>query len=40
MTNIVDVNVCCIRKKLGPNVIQTVRGVGYLMPTGVDYNPS
>lgn len=28
-TNVVDVHISSLRKKLGPNVIQSVRGVGY-----------
>ena len=33
-TNLVNVYVNSLRKKLGPNVIQTVRGVGYRLSSG------
>jgi two-component system, OmpR family, copper resistance phosphate regulon response regulator CusR len=32
-TNVVDVYVCALRRKLGPDSITTVRGVGYRLDT-------
>jgi DNA-binding response OmpR family regulator len=32
-TNVVDVYVCALRRKLGPDSIATVRGVGYRLDT-------
>jgi two-component system, OmpR family, copper resistance phosphate regulon response regulator CusR len=33
-SNVVDVGVNALRKKLGPDVIETVRGAGYRLPAG------
>lgn len=35
-SNVVDVHVCNLRKKLGHNFIHTVRGRGYLLPENAD----
>jgi DNA-binding response OmpR family regulator len=38
-TNIVNVYINALRKKLGPNVIETVRGAGYRLPGRQRANP-
>jgi two-component system, OmpR family, copper resistance phosphate regulon response regulator CusR len=32
-SNVVDVGINSLRKKLGPDIVETVRGAGYRLPT-------
>ena len=36
-SNVVDVYVAALRRKLGPDVIETVRGVGYRLPVAEEF---